>query len=306
MTDGDDKPELSVHIILSVSDYAIIRTETRPRIGSPGESVAELTKFGWSIMSPGKEVVISSMLLTQTAVADYEQLCKLDVLGIQDSAIGDQANVYDEFKEQLKTRSAEGWYETGLPWKGNHPPLPNNKGGSLKRLVNTVRKLENQGLLEHYDAIIKEQLVEGIVEPAEEQVVGREFYIPHKPMIRESADSTKLRVVYDASAQAYDKAPSLNDCLHAGPPLQNQLWSVLVRSRFHPVLTTRDMEQAFLQVRIRMQDRDAMLFHWIADIETRWVRFTRALFGLSSSPFLLGGCGVNDIAKGPLEGPLDT
>ena len=41
-----------------------------------------------------------------------------------------------------------------------------------------------------------------------------------------------------------------------------------------------------------MQDRDAMRFHWIADIETRGVetlRFMRALFGLSSSPFLLGG-----------------
>ena len=260
MTDRDDKPELPVHIILGVSDYAKIRTETRPKIGSPGEPVAELTKFGWTIMSPGKEVDISSMLLTQTAAADYEQLCKLDVLGIQDTAIGDQADVYEEFKEQL-TRSAEGWYETGLPWKGNHPPLPNHKAGSLKRLENTVRKLENQGLLEQYDAIIKEQLVEGIVEPAEEQVIGREFYIPHKPVIRESAESTKLRIVYDASARAYDKAPSLNDCLHAGPPLQNQLWSVMVRARFHPVLTTGDMKQAFLQVRIRMQDRDAMRFH---------------------------------------------
>lgn len=35
-----------------------------------------------------------------------------------------------------------------------------------------------------------------------------------------------------------------------------------------------------------------MRFHWIADLETRRVetlRFTRALFGLSSLPFLLGG-----------------
>ena len=141
-------------------------------------------------MSPEKEADISSMLLTQTAAADYEQLCKPDVLGIQDTAIGDQADVYKEFKEQL-ARSAEGWYETGLPWKGNHPTLPNNKAGSLKRLENTVRKLENPSLLEQYDAIIKEQLVEKIVESAEEQFVGQEFYIPHKPVIRESAESTK-------------------------------------------------------------------------------------------------------------------
>ena len=102
-------------------------------------------------MSPGNEVDISNMLLTQTAAADYEHLCKLDVLGIPDTAIIDQADVYEEFKEQL-TRSVEGWYETGLPWKGNHVPLPNNKAGSLKRLENTVRKLENQGLLEQHDA----------------------------------------------------------------------------------------------------------------------------------------------------------
>ena len=136
----------------------------------------------------------------------------------------------------------------------------------MKRLENTVRKLENQGILEQYDAFIKEQLVEGIVEPTEKQFVGREFYIPHKPVIRESPESTKLDIVYDASAQAYQKAPSLNDCFHTGPPLQNQLWSVMVRARFHPVLTTGDMNQAFLQVRIHMQDHDSMRFHWVADL----------------------------------------
>lgn len=104
-----------------------------------------------SEMSPGKEIDISSMLLTQTATTDYEELCKLDALGIQDER--EQADEYDEFKEQLH-RSAEGWYETGLPWKGKHPSLPNNKAGSIKRLDSTVRKLEKQGLLGQYDAII--------------------------------------------------------------------------------------------------------------------------------------------------------
>ena len=64
---------------------------------------------------------------------------------------------------------------------------------------------------------------------------GREFYIPHKGVVRETAESTKLRIVYDASARAWDSAPSLNECLNTGPPLQNKLWSVLVRGRFNPV-----------------------------------------------------------------------
>lgn len=111
-------------------------------------------------------------------------------------------------------------------------------------------------------------------------------------MVRETAESKKIRIVYDASARAYHQAPSLNDCLETGPPLQNKLWSVLTRNCFHPVALAGDLRQAFLQVRIREEDRDAMRFHWLRDLESKEVetlRFTRSLFGMSTSPFLLGG-----------------
>lgn len=242
-------------------------------------------------MSPGKEVNLSEMFITQTAAADLENLCRLDVLGLEDSPTGDQDTIYKEFQEQL-VRSPEGWYETGLPWKGNHPTLPNNKSGSLRRLDSLVRKLEKSNLLQQYDEVIKDQLEEGIVERTQESVQEREFYIPHKPVVREAAESTKLRIVYDASARASDNSTSLNECLNPGPPLQNHLWNVLVRARFQPVALTGDLKQAFLQARIREQDRDALRFHWFKDCQTKTVevlRFTRALFGLAPSPFLLGG-----------------
>ena len=183
------------------------------------------------------------MLLTQTSRVDYEDLCKLDVLGLEDSPSGDQSVVYDEFKEQLR-RSEKGWYETGLPWKGNHTPLPNNKEGSLRRLASLVRKLEKNGSMEDYNAVIQEQLIEGIVERTPNSVVGREFYIPHKGVVRETAESTKLRILYDASARAWDGAPSLNECLNNGPPLQNQLWSVLIRGRFNSIDITGDIARS--------------------------------------------------------------
>ena len=121
---------------------------------------------------------------------------------------------------------------------------------------------------------------------------GKEFYVPHKAVVRETAESTKIRIVYDASARGNVETPSLNDCLKTGPPLQNKLWIVLVRNRFQPVALPRDLKQAFLQVRIREEDREVMRFHWIKDLHTKRVetlRFTRALFGLSTSPFSLGG-----------------
>lgn len=57
-------------------------------------------------------------------------------------------------------------------------------------------------------------------------------------------------IVYDASARSYDSAPSLNDCLEIGPPIQNQLGKVLIRGRFHAVALASDICKAFPQVRI--------------------------------------------------------
>ena len=107
-------------------------------------------------------------------------------------------------------------------------------------------------------------------------------------MTRENAESTKLQIVYDASAREKDNQPSLNDCLNPGPPLQNRLWDILVRSRFYPVLLTGDLKKVFLQVRIK---RDSLRFHWRPpnSSNTSVLCFTRALFGMTCSPFLLGG-----------------
>ena len=74
LDDDDTKAELPIHIILGASDYAKIKTENKPKIGRPGESIVKLTQFGWTIMSPGKEVDLSNTFLTQTAVTDYEKL----------------------------------------------------------------------------------------------------------------------------------------------------------------------------------------------------------------------------------------
>ena len=65
-------------------------------------------------------------------------------------------------------------------------------------------------MLQKYDNVIKDHLSQGIVEKAAEEADGHEFCIrPHKPVVRESAETTKLRIVlYDASAREKEKAPS--------------------------------------------------------------------------------------------------
>ena len=67
-----------------------------------------------------------------------------------------------------------------------------------------MRNLQkDQKLFEMYDQVIQEQLAEGVVERVTEEVNfgQREFYLPHKAVICENAESRKLRIVYDVSAR---------------------------------------------------------------------------------------------------------
>ncbi len=126
--------------------------EFKPRVGNDGESVVELTKMGWFVMSPGAEFDSNTMLLTQTSQNYYENLCCMDVLGLADVSKNDQSMVHAEFKEQL-VRADEGWYETGLPWRGSHPELPNNKRGRLQRLESLTRRLQGKEFSEYNEII---------------------------------------------------------------------------------------------------------------------------------------------------------
>ena len=61
---NDEKAILTVHLILGANEYAKIKTGARPRLGCSGEPVAEYTKFGWMILSPGTGLDLSNIFLT--------------------------------------------------------------------------------------------------------------------------------------------------------------------------------------------------------------------------------------------------
>ena len=99
MEDTDTKSHLPVHIILGASEYAKIKIRKSQRTGAMGQPVAEYTRFWWTIMTSGGEANLDNMFLTQTAMTDYEELCRMDVLGLEDKPSGDQSVVHAEFLE---------------------------------------------------------------------------------------------------------------------------------------------------------------------------------------------------------------
>ena len=84
-------------------------------------------------------------------------------------------------------------------------------------------------LLQQYDHIITDQLKGGIIERvSDDNPFGKEFYIPHQPVIREGTESSKVRIEFDASTKENDQSVSLNDVTEEGTPLLNTLWNVLI------------------------------------------------------------------------------
>eukprot|EP00731_Ephydatia_muelleri_P005954 Em0003g202a len=73
---------------------------------------------------------------------------------------------------------------------------------------------------------------------------------------------------------------------------QARLFEILLRFRLFPVALVADIEKAFLMVSVVKEDRDALRFLWLDDISSdcpsvQVLRFTRIVFGVSASPFLL-------------------
>ena len=116
--------------------------------------------------------------------------------------------------------------------------------------------------------------------------------MPHHAVIRNDAETTKIRIVFDASSKESRVGTSLNDCLHVGPPLTPLLFDILVRFREYKIPMIADIEKAFLNVEIDPSDRDVLRFLWVKDINDpnshiEVYRFNRVAFGVNSSPFLL-------------------
>ena len=82
-------------------------------------------------------------------------------------------------------------------------PLNNNKFGSLGRQKLLLKRLkQNLETFRAYDHVIRDQLVNNVKEKVSDNQSEnpKEFFLPHRAVIRQNAMSTKLRIVNDASA----------------------------------------------------------------------------------------------------------
>ena len=232
----------------------------------------------------------SSSKLKDPLVQQLQRFWEIESIGVS----LDEGSVHDKFLDTIKQRN--GRYEVCLPWREQHPLLPDNFDLAMSRLMTLLPKLrKHPELLAEYDKIISEQTSKGIVsdvDPDEPVEVGHNHYLPHHAVLREDKKTTKCRIVYDVSSKTV--GPTLNNCLYSGPSLVSDICDVLIRFWYHRIAIVADIEKAFLMVMVAEHDRNLLRFLWINDINSESPqviikRFNTVVFGLTSSPFLFNG-----------------
>ena len=127
--------------------------------------------------------------------------------------------------------------------------MPENRElvfGRLKSLINKMRHTPE--LINKYDDIIQNQVKLWVIEKVtSNRKATTKHYIPHHAVINPNKASTKVRVVYGASAKIKKGQKSLNECLYPAPARLKDLFGILLRFRLNRIANVADMENAFLQ-----------------------------------------------------------
>ncbi|GFX64673.1 integrase catalytic domain-containing protein [Trichonephila clavipes] len=181
---------------------------------------------------------------------ELRRFWEIESLGILDKGSVTLGNGDEEILSEFgkSVNFVDGRYRVNLPWKpGMREALQNNKTVAL-----------------------------------------RDFTYPHHAVIRSDKTTSHIRIVFDGSAHE-DGQSSLNQSLYTGPNLHPNILELLLCFRKSPVAFTADVKSAFLQIELDFRDRDFTRFFWTDNLnkEPYVLNFTRVLFGLRPSPYLL-------------------
>ncbi|XP_072140680.1 uncharacterized protein [Dermacentor andersoni] len=230
---------------------------------------------------------------------------ELEHIGIKEhEPVRHEDAVLQHYKETVNFEN--GRYKVSFPWNSMVYELGDNYECAARRLkAQTKRLLEGDSLIMEYDACIRDYIEKGYAEPVSKNhgtPEGPVYYMPHQAVVRRESQTTKLRVVFDASSSAKNRL-SLNNVLESGPNLNPELIDLLINFRTYNIAIVADIEKAFLQISLSEGDRNAVQFLWYDMTPKKGeelpavvtYRVTRVPFGVTSCPFLLASTLQHDL-----------
>ncbi|XP_043262437.1 uncharacterized protein LOC122403149 [Colletes gigas] len=307
LADPEPGSQRKIDLLIGANVYGqIIRLGVKHL--SAAAITAQKTVFGWILSGP------VSPLDHRTHTLSVNLFTTLDSL---DSAIRRFWEVEEVPKQVILTpaeqscedffvkttkRSKDGRFVVKLPFNVDHPATQLGDSfeiaaASLNRL--NRRLIKNPPLLKQYTEFINDYKELGHMSVLDS--APRAFlYIPHRGVLRPDSLTTKIRVVFNASSVTANGV-ALNDLLHAGPPLQQDLNSIILRWRLHRHVLVADVEKMFRQILVDTNDRKFQCILWRGGPSDPVQAFSlnTVTYGLTCAPFLAIRC-LQELAK--LEG----
>ncbi|XP_063543228.1 uncharacterized protein LOC134751714 [Cydia strobilella] len=263
---------------------------------SPQETtVAQKTSLGWILCGEiGLQANISCKLVSMHT--QVEQLLRSfweleSEPSNKQRILTPEEQRCEEIYEATTTRDENGRYVVRLPFRDEQPACVD--GGSreiaLRRFHSLERKLQTDERLQtEYTKVFHEYRDLNHMEPLSEQESKEKgFYLPYHAVVRDDRETTKVRIVFDASCKGTNGV-SLNSDLMVGPTLQSELRHIIMRWRMHPVVFIADIVKMYRQVLVDERDTKYQRILWRENNNERVKEYklNRVTFGVSSAPYL--------------------
>ncbi|XP_011859364.1 PREDICTED: uncharacterized protein LOC105556861, partial [Vollenhovia emeryi] len=152
--------------------------------------------------------------------------------------------------------ASSGRFVVRLPFRENKTMLGRSREIALKRFMYLERKFQgDQNFRDQYAEFMREYIELNHMSLVKEDDALNAVYLPHHGVVRESSTTTKLRVVFDASAKT-TSGISLNDTLMVGVNLQDNIIDIVMRFRLPAIAITADLKKMYRQILLHSSDRD--------------------------------------------------
>ena len=255
--------------------------------------------FGWTILGQfgGSSGTTNICLATQQKEPEQEDGNYLlqcfwkqeEVEPPQPAFSPEELLVQEHYDNNLSYDSMSCRYTVRLPRRKDSPALGDSRTQALQRFKANERLTINKGTYSKFQQVVQEYLDLGHAQPVDlsNTISDQPYYLPMHGVIKSSSSTTKLRVVFDASAKT-TSGTSLNQTLMEGPTLHPTLENILLRLRSYPIALSGDVSKMYRAVGLHAGDRHLHRFLWRPTPEEHISEYemTRVTFGVAASPHL--------------------
>ncbi|XP_012152959.1 uncharacterized protein LOC105664169 [Megachile rotundata] len=241
LADPDFSVPLQVDLVIGVEIYSQILLSEVIR-GPPFTPIAQRTQLGWIVTgpTPSNDSDFQSAKTTSLQCCVDRELVDLMQLFWQQEEYADcKLHISEKNLEcenhfvATHTRDNTGRFVVRLPFACDVNTLGNSRNSAYFLLRKTEERLAaNTALRQAYSLFLNEyeklEHMRRVTSTNNQSSLS--VFLPQHCVLRESSTTTKIRVVFNGSHPT-STGVSLNDCLHTGPKIQNDLADVLLRWR---------------------------------------------------------------------------